>query len=207
MNSPQGNSTKNTRQQLRQKLRHARRQLSPKQQQIAAAQLKSVLSRQLFVRRARRLAFYLPADGEISPLPLQSFCQASNKQCFLPVLHPFREGQLHFARYTRGNRLVTNHFGIPEPDIKHNSICQPWALDIVFLPLVGFDQSGNRLGMGGGFYDRSFAFKQRDKLNSSHRPLLIGLAHSLQEVDALSSEHWDVPLFGIATEKGFYKAC
>jgi 5-formyltetrahydrofolate cyclo-ligase len=67
------------------------------------------------------------------------------------------------------------------------------------MPLVGFDKAGNRLGMGGGFYDRSFAFKQK---RHSCQPKLIGLAHSIQQVDNLSVQGWDIPVDNIVTELG-----
>lgn len=67
-----------------------------------------------------------------------------------------------------------------------------------FLPLVAFDAKGRRLGMGGGFYDRAFAFKNKYKRLG---PMLIGLAHSIQEVESLDVEHWDIPLDAIVTEK------
>ena len=82
----------------------------------------------------------------------------------------------------------------------------PKRLDLVFMPLVAFDKNSNRLGMGGGFYDRCFAFRnttQQDNIRT--RPLLIGCAHALQEMSSLKPEKWDVPLDGILTEKYFLR--
>ncbi len=193
------------RSELRRQLRSSRNSLTDQQQRHAAGGLMKTLSKELFFRRAKRIALYLPNDGEISPLPLLTLSEKLGKQCYLPVLHPHRQRQLLFGEYSNGDKLVHNRFNIPEPDLKRRKHCQNHALDVVLMPLVGFDSRGNRLGMGGGFYDRSFAFKQKNG-NFQRKPLLIGLAHSLQEVDALPVEPWDVPLFGVATEKRFIHA-
>ncbi|MFP9005247.1 5-formyltetrahydrofolate cyclo-ligase, partial [Pseudomonas aeruginosa] len=79
-----------------------------------------------------------------------------------------------------------------------------WALDLVLLPLVGFDEQGGRLGMGGGFYDRSLAYLARRK--NGHKPTLIGLAHECQKVDRLALASWDIPLAGTVTDAGWYVA-
>lgn len=93
--------------------------------------------------------------------------------------------------------MVCNRFGIPEPRRSQRRL-PPWLLQLVLMPLVGFDKRGGRLGMGGGFYDTTFAFKHQ-KMGA--RPTLIGLAHACQEVESLPLAHWDVPLNAIATDK------
>ena len=75
-------------------------------------------------------------------------------------------------------------------------------LDVVIAPLVAFDESLNRLGMGGGYYDRTFAFRKRARV--LRRPVLIGVAYSFQRVDRLQPENWDVPLDVVITEKESY---
>lgn len=100
--------------------------------------------------------------------------------------------------FTAETHLVPNRFGIPEPQQGPAHKLPTHLLDVVLMPLVGFDRAGSRLGMGGGFYDTTFAFKQQ---NPKGKPLLIGLAHSCQEVDSLQADNWDIPLGAIATEK------
>jgi 5-formyltetrahydrofolate cyclo-ligase len=119
------------------------------------------------------------------------------KQLYLPVL---RGPRLWFMPFGSQTRLVSNRFGILEPDTPAGARCAPQALDIVLAPLVAFDDRGRRLGMGGGYYDRTFAYL----LNRQHwrRPRLIGIAYDLQRVPALVARKWDVPLDGIATESG-----
>jgi len=147
--------------------------------------------------RSQHIAFYLPNDGEIDPSPLIRFLERCGKQCYLPRLHADGSNRVWFVRYHSGDKLSDNRFGIPEPCVQNQKL-PAWALQTVLMPLVGFDRSGNRLGMGGGFYDRTFAFKRQ---RPHSRPLLIGLAHSIQEVPELPTESWDMPLDIIATEK------
>ena len=186
-----------TRQSIRKQLRTARRALSPVQQKSASLALARQLRNFLPMLRSKHIAFYLPNDGEIDPCPLIRYLERRGKHCYLPRLHADGSNRVWFVRYHSGDKLQDNLYGIPEPLMSKQKI-PAWALQTVLMPLVGFDRSGNRLGMGGGFYDRTFAFK-RSRKNS--RPLLIGLAHSIQEVPALPTESWDMPLDFIATEK------
>lgn len=189
------------RQQLRQQMRARRRALTPLQQTQAAERLCRHLSRHPDFIRARRVAFYLASDGEISPHPLITLALKMGKQCYLPVLHPIRHNRLWFVRYRPGCAMTRNRFGIDEPHDKLNPRVPAWSLDLVLLPLVAFDPQGGRLGMGGGFYDRSFAFIHARTRRS---PKLIGLAHELQKVAQLNLASWDVPLAGIASDQRFY---
>lgn len=191
-------STEVSRKQLRKQLRAARRCLSPAQQKLAGKKLARLLKNYLPVLRSTHIAYYLPNDGEIDPRPLALALEKMGKHCYLPRLHADGSHRVWFVRYRSGDPLFKNRYGIPEPHIR-NFHLPAWALQVVLMPLVGFDRSGNRLGMGGGFYDRSFAFKRE---RHTCKPLLFGLAHSIQEVPALPCESWDVPLDAIVTEEG-----
>jgi 5-formyltetrahydrofolate cyclo-ligase len=181
---------------LRQQLRSQRRALSSSQQQQAAIALDKIFARSMLLLRHRAVAFYLANDGEIDPERLLMRAQRQKILCYLPVLRP--DNSLWFVRFRSGDQLVPNRFGILEP-ANHKHRRKPWALDMVLLPLVGFDRNGGRLGMGGGFYDRSFsAMKHKPKIKW---PQLIGLAHSCQEIDAIAMENWDIPLSQIVTEQ------
>ncbi|MEH6824211.1 MAG: 5-formyltetrahydrofolate cyclo-ligase [Motiliproteus sp.] len=197
-----------TRAQLRQSLRTRRRALTPQQQRQAATKLAQTIKRQALFIRAKRIGFYLPSDGEISPLPLIKLALKMGKQCFLPVLHPIRHNRLWFARYRPDAKMIKNSYGIAEPDIRLEPRLLPQTLDLVLLPLVGFDPQGGRLGMGGGYYDRTFAFKRRingsDKRAPRRSPLLVGLAHELQKQPKLELADWDIPLAAVATEQRLY---
>jgi 5-formyltetrahydrofolate cyclo-ligase len=168
-----------------------------------AERLQRQLARQREFRSARRVAVYLPQDGEVETQALIELCWAMGKQVYLPVLLPFMHNRLWFARYHPDTRLVLNRYGIPEPEIVHRQRIAAHALDLVLTPLVGFDLNGNRLGMGGGFYDRSFAFL-RGRLHW-RKPRLVGLAYDFQQRPSLSAQPWDVPLTGVVTDSGWHQ--
>lgn len=185
---------------LRRALRAARRALGPHQQRAHAIAIARHLGRDLRLRRARRIALYLPADGEVDPTPLCARLARPARAWFLPVLRRHPRGRLWFVRQRRGERLRRNRFAIPEPVRRHRAIQPAHGLDLVLVPLVGFDRHCHRLGMGGGFYDRSLAFRQHR--HQWQRPLLIGLAHACQRVEQIAMQPWDVPLDAVVTELG-----
>ncbi len=187
---------------LRRKLRQARRQLTPAQQRLAASRLYRQLAQHPVFRRVRHIALYLPNDGEIDPGLLLRAAQRRGKATYLPVLNPWPRTRMVFQRIKPGERLRRNRFGIFEPVIRSARQRRVWALDLLLMPLVGFDGKGGRLGMGGGFYDRSLAYRAMRK--KSHKPTLLGLAHECQRVDQLPLESWDVPIQGTVTDQGWY---
>lgn len=180
-------------------MRRRRRALTPRQQQQAARNLQRHVARTALFRFSRRIAFTLARDGEIDPMPLLQIALKRGKACYLPVMNRLGEDRLSFRRWLPGQRLVKGAWGIPEPRLA--KACAPRFLSLVFIPLVAFDAKGNRLGMGKGFYDRSFAFKSRAQ---SKRPVLVGLAHECQRVEQLEVASWDVPLEGIVTDRQWY---
>ncbi|OUS26506.1 5-formyltetrahydrofolate cyclo-ligase [Gammaproteobacteria bacterium 45_16_T64] len=187
---------------LRTSLRQARNTLS-EQQQLAAS---VGLCRQLLLHphfiNSQRLAVYIANDGEINLQPLIHLAWSLNKGVYLPVLHPFRQGELVFMRYEKGQPLANNRFGIPEPVSAYDTRIPAWTLDLVLTPLVGFDASGNRIGMGGGFYDRTFEFIQHNTRPRS--PYMLGIAHECQKTEGLITESWDIPMNGIITDSRRY---
>ena len=179
--------------QLRNELRQRRQALSPGAQ-LAAAQAAVTFIQQLpDWPGAQRIALYLAADGEIDTTELAALGRSQGKQLFLPVIE--QDDHLSFAAWLPDSPLAANRYGIPEPpeDAKR---CATNTLDIIFLPLVGWDLQGGRLGMGGGFYDRTLA--------GVSGPVLVGLAHSVQQVDCIPREDWDIPLNFIATDTALY---
>jgi len=191
-----------SRQQLRRQLRAARRALTPAQQRQAAHGLYRQLAQHPLFRRARHIALYLPNDGEIDPRPLLREAQRRGKRTYLPVLSDWPRTKMVFQQVRRGEKLRPNRFGIPEPRIQRARQRTIWALDLILLPLVGFDDEGGRLGMGGGFYDRSLAYRTRR--TAWHAPVLVGLAHECQKVERLAQASWDVPLQGTVTDRAWY---
>jgi 5-formyltetrahydrofolate cyclo-ligase len=186
---------------IRQQKRSQRRALSETQQQQHGKAICQISGALNTYRNSQHIAFYFANDGEIDPRLLMEHARLLGKNIYLPVLSP-QENSLYFALFDAGSELELNRFNIPEP------VCHPSAwktaeqLDLIFLPLVAFDIHGNRMGMGGGFYDRTLAFLQQENL--SKKPILVGLAHEIQKVEQLLTQNWDIPLDYIITEKQLY---
>ncbi|TSD80643.1 5-formyltetrahydrofolate cyclo-ligase [Pseudomonas sp. KBS0710] len=193
-----------SRPQLRRMLRKARRALTPSEQRKAAHGLYRQLVQHPLFRRAKHISLYLPTDGEIDPRLLLRAAQRRGKATYLPVLSAWPRTKMVFQRVRPGDKLLPNRFRILEPHVNANRQRKVWALDLVLLPLVGFDDVGGRLGMGGGFYDRSLAYLARRK--NWRKPTLLGLAHECQKVERLAQASWDVPLAGTVTDKKWYIA-
>lgn len=150
-----------SRPQLRRLLRKARRALNRAEQRQAAQGLYRQLAQNPLFRRARHVSLYLPMDGEIDPRLLLREAQRRGKKTYLPVLSAWPRTKMVFQRVRPGERFRPNRFRIPEPRIDARKQRKIWALDLILMPLVGFDDKGGRLGMGGGFYDRSLAYQAR----------------------------------------------
>lgn len=186
-----------SRKELRQTLRQARRELHCLARIEREAAILRAIRQHPRLKRLRHLALYWPSDGEVDLRPLLNR-QSAAQQRYLPIL--VRGSRLCFAPWSSKHSMRPNRFGIPEPRSHRREQLRPSQLDAVLMPLVGFDAQGDRLGMGGGFYDRSFAFRHARR--RWRKPLLIGVAFELQRCPPLPSAAWDVPLDGIVTEHG-----
>ena len=185
-------STQQTlRNQLRQQIRKTRANLTALQQQQAEDSITQQALALIEERNAQHIALYVSFDGEISTEKLIKTLWAQGKQVYLPVLHPFNPNHLLFLRYLPDTPMLKNKFGIWEPKLNVQSVLPLEELDILFTPLVAFDKQGNRLGMGGGFYDRTLQHWQKYSF------IPVGLAHQCQQVEQLPTEAWDVPLHQI----------
>jgi 5-formyltetrahydrofolate cyclo-ligase len=151
--------------------------------------------------RSEHVAAYLPIGGEPDLGSLMQAALDDGKSVYLPALVEGPRAHLEFRLWSPAQSLADNRFGIPEPpDIAET--CDAEHLDLVLLPLVAFDDRGNRLGMGAGFYDRSFAF--RLERPQSTRPRLIGTAWALQQVAEVPTHPRDVPVDAVVTEQGWH---
>jgi 5-formyltetrahydrofolate cyclo-ligase len=191
---------KNERKRLRNFILQRRLMLTAKEQQLASTAISKHLSRTLLFLRSKRIAFYFANKKEVDTSVLLKRALSLGKECYFPVLHPIKHNRMWFARYKMGDLLVKNNCGILEPDFKVAQKALPWSLDLVITPLLAFDSKGNRLGMGGGFYDRTFAFLH-DQIRT--KPTLVGLAYDFQHLSEFPIEKWDVPLDIIITESLF----
>jgi len=187
---------------IRQLKRAQRRLLSNTIQQQHSQTLCDAAIKERVYQNSQHLAFYLANDGEIDPYLLIEHARFLGKTIYLPVLSPLKNS-LYFAPCEADSSFKLNRFNIAEP------VCHPskWKtarqLDLLLLPLVAFDIQGNRIGMGGGFYDRTLAYLQHHR--HWKNPVLMGLAHEIQKVGQLDSQNWDIPLDYIVTEKKCYK--
>lgn len=108
---------------------------------------------------------------------------------------------MRFQLWRPSEALVRNRFGIPEPRADPRRVVALRRLDVVLVPLVGVDPRGQRLGMGGGYYDRALAHSRLSRQSPGvGRPVLIGVAFERQRVRALHVRRWDVPLDALVTE-------
>lgn len=191
-----------TQQQIRKSIRARRRSLTPAQRRTAARSIANLICGNRTFKFAQNIALYWPQDGEADLRPLIHRAWVMKKNCYLPVLSSFSNEQLLFALYTHQSKLVANRFNIPEPETSPKRLIKPSSLDVIYTPLVAFDESCNRIGMGGGFYDRTFAFLNRRR--HWRRPKLIGVAYELQKISAIQPNAWDVILDAVITERKIY---
>lgn len=190
------------RQQIRAELRQRRIEYSDAQCQSLSRQICTHLQHEKIFKNRSRFAFYYPVANEVDLLDLMFRAWSFGKKTFLPVLASFPKGNLWWIEHTDSTSMYLNRFGIPEPaHSPRTRRVKLRSLDVIFIPLVGFDLNGNRMGMGGGFYDRSLAKCYREN-NPWQRPLRIGVAYSWQQVKTVPTESWDIPLDAIATENG-----
>lgn len=162
--------------------------------------IKRVISHSLF-KHATKIAYYYPHLNEPNLLPLIDL--ANTKSFYLPILKKSSEGDsfLVFGRCKQDTQYEHNIYGIPEPHITADLILEAEDLDLILLPLVGFDHTKKRLGMGGGFYDRTLNFKLK---NPKSKPYLVGIAYECQKVENIPTENHDIPLDNIITESRLY---
>jgi len=200
---------------LRRQLRAARQAIGRRQAAQAALAATEALTATARWQQARRVALFLSGDGEINTEALILRAQASGKHVYLPVIRPPRgrhgrratvaAGRLEFRRFTPTTPLRRGLLGINEPVAslaagqRTQPICPLADLDLMVMPLVGFDPQGQRLGMGAGFYDRTLG--QRQGLRVPYR---IGLAYECQRLAHLPHDPWDWRLDACVTDQHVY---
>ncbi|NQY41935.1 MAG: 5-formyltetrahydrofolate cyclo-ligase [Legionellales bacterium] len=187
-----------SKQEIRQNLIEKRANLTKQQVKIASEQLSNNIANLVDIK-GKKISFYKSIENEINPqLAIKTALKLSVK-CYLPKI--FREvKKMSFVEYDDEQILIQNQFLIPEPT-STNYIEAP-NLDIIFIPLVGFDQKGNRIGRGAGYYDRALAFK---KDNHNSKPELIGLGYDFQFIEDFMPEAHDIKLDQAITDKRIYK--
>jgi 5-formyltetrahydrofolate cyclo-ligase len=186
-----------SRAELRARLRAERAALGAGERIAAANALISTLEQLPEFLVDTHVAGYWAVGGELPLNIALGRLHARAQNYYLPVLV---EGTLlKFAEWRPGISVRANRFGIPEPVCDAASLLSATQIDLVLVPLLGFDRRGNRLGAGAGYYDRSFEF-----LRTTARPappLLVGIGYHFQELPELTPQSWDVPLDFIATDR------
>lgn len=184
---------------LRRRMRAARRSLGADERAAAAAAVAASLARLGLPRPQTRVAVYLPMDGELDPGPAAALARARGCTLYAPEITSFSRRRMRFAELSPRTGTRRNRWDIEEPS--GPSVDGRW-LDLALVPCVAFDGAGARLGLGAGFYDRHFAFLMRR--TAWRRPRLVGLAYDFQRLPQLEQRSWDVPLWGVVTERGVY---
>ena len=185
---------------LRSALCKVRENLSGAQREVAAgscAQLACVLPA---LQRARCIAAYIAHRGEMPCEPIIEWALGRGADVLLPVVTGRR---MRFSPFHPGAALIPNRWGILEPENQPGRQVSARRPNVVLAPLVAFDSAGNRLGQGGGYYDRAFAFRNTSR--NWRRPLLVGLAYEFQQVGKLKAKPTDVPLDAVITEKRIHE--
>ncbi len=195
---------------LRKAMRRQRIALSPYHHRQAADQVLCHLRHQPVWLGAHKVGLYLDAFGEVPTHRLIAHCFAMHKSVYLPVVR--HEGQpLRWARVSRrqwqSRRLTRHYFGMHQPFMQRGVVVRDF--DCVVMPLLAVDHAGHRLGMGGGFYDRTFAYTFQQSLKrkgiNHHQPFRIGLAYDFQRVTELPANPWDVALHALLTPTGYLR--
>jgi len=187
---------------LRKQIRNKRRQLDAKKRAQASQLVTEYLCASPVYLRSQHIALYLPVDGELDTSMILNHAWSMNKTCYLPVLDKLNGNSLLFSPYAVDDPLIPNRLNIPEPAMSSTVNVRAMTLDLVLTPAIAFDNHGNRLGMGGGFYDRTFSFLRYRRV--WRKPTLLGIGYDFQHVKNLPSHEWDVPLDGFVTNKGAY---
>ncbi|RYV01089.1 5-formyltetrahydrofolate cyclo-ligase [Shewanella sp. OPT22] len=184
---------------IRKSVREKRKAISQPEQHVFASKASLLAVNWLETIKSEEVALYLTHDGELDTQPLIRTLWKLGKKVYVPVLHPFCDGHLVFIEYSPTSPMVKNHYGISEPKLDVTKLIPASKLDVIFTPLVAFDHFGNRMGMGGGYYDRTLS-----SLRESDSVEIAGFAFECQKLTSLPVESWDVPLKQIITPEKVY---
>ncbi len=183
---------------LRKEIRNLRRKLGADEKQARDSAINRFLTSYLVEYRPRVVAAFWPFDGEPDLLPCLDLMQREGVRVALPVIgNSSGSTCMTFRKWAPETRMENNRFGIPEPTGSPEILIPD--IDLMLLPLVGWDEAGRRLGMGAGFYDRALQpYAQSDS------PVRIGVAYQLQKMPSVPAEPWDVRLHMVLSESGWF---
>ena len=185
--------------QLRRQLRQQRRAIPVRQQRAAGKAILQHVKHHAVLAAQQKIGTYLSAFGEVDTAPLINWCFKQQKQLYLPKVRHVDQKLLWLRvsrRQWQNYRFHRHSLGMQQPHHQRGIAIR--QLDVVIMPLLAFDLRGTRLGMGGGFYDRTLAGCQL-------RPFRLGIAYDFQQVDYLPRHPWDQTLDAIATPTRLYR--
>lgn len=184
---------------IRNIIKEKRSQLSEKELHLTSKAITERIRSFKFPKELTKIGIYYAVNNEVDVHPLCKILWQESKRVYLPIVE---KKKLLFGEYRDTSNLKNNRFKIPEPIVGIESQISAFELDLIFMPLVAFDPMGNRIGMGGGFYDRTLDNKQLD--NDLKKPILVGVAYEFQKQNKIQSNSWDIPLDMIFTESKIY---
>ena len=177
----------------------ARSKLSEKYINTASKSICEHLLKLSHYKNSKKIGCYVSTKYEVQTESLISSIHEDEKELFLPKIKP--NSEMHFVQTSKKTQFYRNKFGIKEPE--SNCISIESKLDLVVVPLVAFDVNKNRIGMGGGYYDRKFEKLNTNKYDIQNRePILIGLGFDCQKTEEIKTEKWDVKLTCVISESG-----
>ena len=186
---------------LRARIKEKRKQLSDESLNLLGNDILKNVQASISFEDRERISTYFSMNNEVDTSELNNYLWGINKHLFLPKI---KQDKLLFSSYSKDQKLSLNDYGIPEPEHNDKKLIDAVEFDLMFIPLVAFDSKCNRIGMGGGYYDKTLAFKKESEKKS--KPLLIGLAYEFQKIDTIEKNTWDIPMDAIITENKTYKA-
>ena len=184
---------------IRNIIKEKRSQLSEKELRLTSKAITERIRSFKFPKELTKIGIYCAVNNEVDVHPLCKILWQESKRVYLPIVE---KKKLLFGEYRDTSNLKNNRFKIPEPIVGIESQISAFELDLIFMPLVAFDPMGNRIGMGGGFYDRTLDNKQLD--NDLKKPILVGVAYEFQKQNQIQPNSWDIPLDMIFTESKIY---
>jgi 5-formyltetrahydrofolate cyclo-ligase len=184
---------------LRRQLKLQRRQLPVREREARSRRIAAALRRAHLIKPRQRVALYSPTAGEVMLTDVVDWLRNLHCELFLPRIVSWRARRMRFAKWEVDSPLRTHRFGMHEPVAR--AAVSTLQLDVVLLPALAIDANGNRLGMGAGFYDRSFAHRRRSRWR---RPRLIAVVYDFQRIDSLPAGRFDVPVDAVVSESGLH---
>lgn len=181
----------------RERIKKLRRELNKDEVEQMSIEVRSKVLSHPYLQEPKTIASYMSFSGEIDTVAINAALKKMQHNVCLPVVHESLKGIMDFYNYPHDDDLIANRFKILEPKTISEHYISPAQIEVVLVPLVGFNEKGDRLGMGGGYYDRMLK-----KISATC--LTLGLAYDFQLVPEIKSEQWDMPLDEVITPTKHY---